>query len=313
MKKKVLVALGGNALLRSDDKGTDKEQLLHVNETCMHFIDIIKQGYRLAVTHGNGPQVGNILLQNEMSQEKIPPMPLDICGAQSQGQIGYMIQRVLQNRLALEKMPLNVTSIVTQVLVDKNDPAFKNPTKPIGPFYTQEKAENLKSTKGWTIVEQPGKGFRRVVPSPEPLDIVEKHTIKQLFDDKEIVISCGGGGIPVIREEDGTLKGIEGVIDKDKTAAVLARMLDVNILLILTDVEKVFINYRKENQQALDKLTIQEAEQYLVDGQFAKGSMGPKVEAALRFLKSGGKQAIITSLEKAKDALSGKTGTHFIR
>jgi carbamate kinase len=312
MKKKVLVALGGNALLRSDDKGTDKEQLLHVNETCLHFVDIIKQGYQLAITHGNGPQVGNILLQNEMCQDKIPPMPLDICGAQSQGQIGYMIQRILQNRLSLEKIDLLVTAIISQVLVDKDDLAFKNPSKPIGPFYDKEKAENLQKTKGWSMVEQVGKGYRRVVPSPEPLDVIEKSMIKELFDDQKIVISCGGGGIPVIKEQDGTLKGIEGVIDKDKTASVLAHILKVDTLLILTDVEKVFINYKKENQKALDKLSIKEAEGYLKEGQFAKGSMGPKVEAAMRFLKGGGTRAIITSLEKAKDALNDKTGTHFI-
>lgn len=306
--KKVLIALGGNALLRSGEKGTDKEQLLHVNETCLHFCDLLKAGYQITVTHGNGPQVGSILLRHEMAEDKLPPMPLDICGAESQGQIGYMIQRIMHNRLKLAKLNFQVVTVLTQVLVDKRDPAFKNPSKPIGPFYTKEKAESLKKEKGWTIVEQIGKGYRRTVPSPEPLDIIEGKLIKKLVDDKVIVVACGGGGIPVVQESDGTFKGIEGVIDKDRTAAVFAKVIGADILLILTDVEKVFINYKKEDQRALSKLSIAEAEGYLKEGQFASGSMGPKVEAAVRFAKTG-KMAIISSLEKAKEALRGETGT----
>lgn len=313
MKKKVLAALGGNALLRSSDKGTYQEQLLHVNETCIRFVEILKAGYLLAATHGNGPQVGAILLQNEISQDKIPPMPLDVCGAESQGFIGYMLQRLMHNRLKISGIKMEVATLVTQVLVSKDDPAFKHPTKPIGPFYSKEKADSLAKEKGWQMIEQAGKGFRRVVPSPEPKDIIEGKLIKKLFDDGNFVIACGGGGIPVIEEEDATLKGIEGVIDKDRTAEVLAKVIGADTLLILTDVEKACINFKKENQQELGKITVKEARRYLSEGHFASGSMGPKVEAACKFVEEGGKEAIITSLEKAKDALDGKTGTIFLK
>ena len=221
MKEKVLIALGGNALLRSDEKGTAEEQLKHVEETCRHFNEIIEQGYRVAVTHGNGPQVGAILLQNESAKDEVPSMPLDICGAESQGLIGYMIQRLFYNRMKESEKHLPVATVLTQVLVSKEDPAFKTPTKPIGPFYSKEEAERLKNEKNWTMVEQTGKGFRRVVPSPEPIDIIEGEIIKKLIDDQTFVISCGGGGIPVVKDENGSLKGIEAVIDKDHTASVL--------------------------------------------------------------------------------------------
>ena len=307
--EKVLIALGGNALLRAEEKGTDKEQLKHVKETCLHFLNIINAGYSLAITHGNGPQVGAILLKNEICKETLPSMPLDICGAQSQGFIGYMIQRELLNVLEEHKKDIPVVCIVTQVLVDKKDKAFENPTKPIGPFYTEEEKTKIEKEKGWKMVYQEGKGFRRVVPSPTPIDIIEGNTIKNLFDEGYVVISCGGGGIPVIRESENILIGVEAVIDKDRTASVLAKKIDADVLMILTDVEKVAINFSKPDQKDLDSLTVEEAKKYIKENQFGKGSMEPKVEAACSFLKQGGKKAIITSLEKSVLALNGKTGT----
>lgn len=309
MKEKVLIALGGNALLQAGEKGTAEDQLKHVDETAKHFLDLIKEGYLISVTHGNGPQVGAILLQNELSSKTIPSMPLDICGAQSQGLIGYMIQRLTYNEIEKKKSDIKVVTILTQVLVDKNDEAFKNPSKPVGPYYTKEESKKLEIEKKWTMVEQVGKGYRRCVPSPEPKAIVEAFCIKDLFDKNVIVISCGGGGIPVIKNDDGTLTGIEAVIDKDKTASVLAKAINADVLMILTDVEKAYINFHKPDQKGLDKISIKEARKHIADGQFAKGSMGPKMEAACRFVEAGGKKSIITSLEKALDALKGKTGT----
>lgn len=309
MKEKVLIALGGNALLRAGEKGSAEDQLKHVKETAKHFLDIIKEGYLISVTHGNGPQVGAILLQNEMSKKTIPSMPLDICGAESQGFIGYMIQRLTFNEITRQSDDIKVVTVLTQVLVDKEDAAFKNPSKPVGPYYTKEEALTFEKEKNWTMVEQIGKGFRRCVPSPEPIEIIEAFSIKTLFDQKVIVISCGGGGIPVIKDERGTLTGVEAVIDKDKTASVLAKTVNADVLMILTDVEKAYINFHKSNQEALGKITVSQARKYLDEGQFAMGSMGPKVESACRFVEKGGKKAIITSLENALYALKEKTGT----
>lgn len=315
MKKKeiVLVALGGNALQQSGEKGTIDEQRAHVKETADHLIEILAGGYSLLVTHGNGPQVGSILLKNERSEDQLSPMPLDVCGAETQGMIGYMIQQQLYNHLQEKGLKERVVTLCTQTLVDQNDPAFKNPTKPIGLFYTKEKAEVLKKEKGWDIIEQVGKGFRRVVPSPLPVDIVEGELIEELLNDGVIVVACGGGGIPVLKEKNGNLKGVEAVIDKDRTAAVLGGKVGAEILLILTDVEQVALNFGQANQKNLEQLSIKEAKGYLKQGEFGAGSMGPKVEAACSFIESGGKKAIITSLLKTVDALKGKTGTHIIK
>jgi len=309
MKEKVLIALGGNALLRSGENGSAEDQLKHVKETAHHFLDIIKEGYLISVTHGNGPQVGAILLQNEIAKKTIPSMPLDICGAESQGFIGYMIQRLTFNEITKQTDDIKVVTVLTQVLVDKDDNAFKNPSKPVGPYYTKIEAEKFKKERNWEMVEQIGKGYRRCVPSPEPIEIIEAFSIKALFEKKVIVISCGGGGIPVIKNEDGTLSGVEAVIDKDKTASVLAKTIEADVLMILTDVEKAFINFHKPNQEALNQINVSEARKYLKEDQFAKGSMGPKIEAACRFVEKGGKKSIITSLESALKALNGKSGT----
>jgi carbamate kinase len=308
-RKRVLAALGGNALLRSGEKGTAEEQFAHVKETCDRFIEILNEGYGLVVTHGNGPQVGNILLMNEFAEDKLPPMPLDICGAETQGMIGYMIQQQLHNRLRLHKMEYSVVTLCTQTLVHRDDPAFKHPSKPIGPYYTEKHAEELRIEKGWHLIEQIGKGFRRVVPSPLPIDIIEADIIKKFINEKIVVVVCGGGGIPVIEDKDGFLHGVEAVIDKDRTAAVLGRKVEAEILLILTDVEKVALNFGTPHQKNINKMTIDEAQKYLKSGEFGTGSMGPKVEAACEFVKEGGEKAIITSLEMAKEALGGETGT----
>lgn len=312
-KEIVLVALGGNALQQSSEKGTIDEQRSHVKETADHLIEILEGGYTLLVTHGNGPQVGSILLKNERSEDQLPPMPLDVCGAETQGMIGYMIQQELYNNLQERGRKERVVTLCTQTLVDQNDPAFKNPTKPIGLFYTKEKGEALKKEKGWDIVEQIGKGFRRVVPSPLPVDIIEGELIEKLLNEGVIVVACGGGGIPVIKEENGSLKGVEAVIDKDRTAAVLGKKVGAKILLILTDVEQVALNFGQAKQKNLEQMTIEEAKNYLKQGEFGAGSMGPKVEAACSFIESGGKKAIITSLPKGVDALKETTGTHITK
>jgi len=307
---KVLVSLGGNAILKHGQRGTVEEQEENVQNTAKHLASILRRGERLAITHGNGPQVGNILLQNEMAKEKLPPMPLDVCGAESQGMIGYMFQRALRSELESGGPKLAVVTIVSQTLVDAEDPAFKNPTKPVGPFYSANEAKQLRESKGWHVVSDSGRGYRRVVPSPTPLDILEKETIIRLFETGTVVISVGGGGVPVIREKNGTIRGVEAVLDKDRTAALLAKTLGVETLLILTDVEKVFVNYGKPDQRALDRVTVQDCKKYLSEGQFPEGSMGPKIESAVSFLSgSSGRRVVIASLEMAEEALRGTAGT----
>ncbi|HBS93474.1 MAG TPA: carbamate kinase [Firmicutes bacterium] len=305
MSKRVVVALGGNAILQPKQEGTAEVQFENVISTCIQLADLIKAGYQLVITHGNGPQVGNILLQNEEAKDKIPPMPLDICGSQTQGFIGYMIQQAMNNLLPQR----NVGTILTQVLVDAGDGAFQNPTKPIGPFYTKEQAEQLIAQKGYTMVEDSGRGWRRVVPSPDPKAIIEKELIQALLERDAIVIAAGGGGIPVIKDSQGKLRGIEAVIDKDLAGARLAGDVDADILLILTDVEAVAVNWGKPDQRFLHRLSLQEARELMAQGQFKAGSMGPKVEAAIRFVEQGGEKAIIVSLNKAAAALDGHAGT----
>jgi len=314
MGKTIVIALGGNAIKKAEEEGTAEQQLRNVKITCKHILEIIKRGYRVVITHGNGPQVGNLLIQQEEASKLVPPQPLDILGAMTQGQIGYMLQQTLINYLREEKLNIPVATIITQVLVDKDDPDFNNPSKPVGPFYTRKEAEKLIEEKGYIIKKvKPGrKAYRRVVPSPDPIGIIEKDVIKMLVDAGFIVIASGGGGIPVINQN-GQLRGVEAVIDKDLAGERLAEIVDADIFLILTDVEKVKLNFRKPNEKDLDKLTIAEAEKYLEEGHFLPGSMEPKVKACIRFLKAGGEKAIITSLDKAVEALEGKTGTHFYK
>jgi len=309
MREKVVIALGGNALQDVNTPPTAEAQMEVVKRTAGYLVDIIEKGYSVVITHGNGPQVGNIVIQNEVASKVVPAMPFDVCGAESQGMIGYMIQQALGEVLKERNIRKEVATIITQVVVDKNDPAFEKPTKPIGPFYTKEEAEVLIKEKGYEMVEDSGRGYRRVVPSPDPKEIVELNTIKLLEKNGVIVITVGGGGIPVIKEN-GNLKGVAAVIDKDLASEKLAEDIDADVLLILTAVEKVAINYNKPNQKFLDKMTVEEAIKYMEEGHFAPGSMFPKVKAAVRFAKSKvGRRAIITSLDKALEALKGEAGT----
>jgi len=303
-KKIAVVALGGNALLHGNEPGTIQQQEKNTYDTCIHLIKLIKDGFNIVITHGNGPQVGNIMLRNEAGykEHRIPKMPLDICVADSQGGIGYMIERQIKNILSDHKIRKNVVTIVTQILVDINDPAFKEPTKPIGAFYLKEEAELLTRSNNFIFKEDPRKrGWRRVVPSPEPEEIMNKKIIKDLVKKGNIVIAAGGGGVPVFKGTDKKLYGVEAVIDKDLASSLLAREIGADAFYILTDVPKVYLNFHKPNQQALDKLKVSEAEEYLVNGEFADGSMAPKILAAIRFVKNGGKETIITESTMLSD------------
>lgn len=307
----LVVALGGNAIQQAGERGTAAEQFANISRAMASVAELAHRGYRVALTHGNGPQVGTILLQQAAAEATagIPAMPMDVAGAMSQGQLGYMMQQSLQNELRKLGRPWPVATIITQMVVDPKDPAFANPTKPIGPFYTLEKAEALRA-KGYTIIEDSGRGYRRVVPSPQPAAIAEIYAIRTLVNSGALVICGGGGGIPVVRDPGGALHGVEAVIDKDMSASLLAQKLDADRLLILTDVEKVAINFRKPDQRDLDWVSTQEMHAYIKEGHFAAGSMGPKVRAAVQFVEAGGKEAIITQLQSALSALEGHTGTH---
>lgn len=309
MSKRVVVALGGNAILQPKQSGTAEIQFENVRNTCAQLADLIKEGYQLVITHGNGPQVGNILLQNEEAKSVVPPFPLDICGSQTQGFIGYMIQQSMKNLLPQRA----VGTVVTQVLVDADDPAFQNPTKPIGSFYSQEEADQLRAEKGYAMVEDSGRGWRRVVPSPSPKAIIEKELVLTLLEKDTIVIASGGGGVPVVQGVDGKLSGVEAVIDKDLAGERLAMDVQADALMILTDVEAVAINWGKPDQTFLGRLTVAEARALMAEGHFKAGSMGPKVEAAVRFVEQGGEMAVIASLNNAADALAGKSGTVFTK
>eukprot|EP01102_Stenamoeba_stenopodia_P006658 TRINITY_DN1842_c0_g1_i1.p1 TRINITY_DN1842_c0_g1~~TRINITY_DN1842_c0_g1_i1.p1 ORF type:complete len:318 (-),score=92.65 TRINITY_DN1842_c0_g1_i1:56-1009(-) len=307
---KVAVALGGNALQASDKPATAEGQLEVVKETAAHLAELKASGVKLVVAHGNGPQVGRILLASEAAASVTPSMPFDVCGAMSQGYIGYHIQQALKFALKQKGIDVPVVSLVTQVVVSKDDKAFQNPSKPIGPFYKEEEAKKLATEKGFVMKEDAGRGYRRVVPSPTPVKIVELPAVSQLYNSDTIVITVGGGGIPVIEKEDGSLEGVAAVIDKDLATQRLAEDLDVDVLLILTEVEKVCVNFKKPDQRQLDHIDVAEAEKHMADNQFAPGSMLPKVQAAVAFARNKpGKRAIITSLFKAADALAGKTGT----
>ena len=309
MSEKIVIALGGNALQSRDSAPTAQAQLEVVKQTCEYVAEISGRGYEIAVVHGNGPQVGRIVLASEAARDVVPPMPFDVCGAMSQGYIGYHIQQALKYALNKRNRNCPVVTIATQVVVDRRDPAFQNPTKPIGAFYTREEAEALAREKGYTVREDAGRGWRRVVASPRPRRIVEIPAVKLLWDDA-IVITCGGGGIPVVENPDGRLEGVAAVIDKDLAAELLAEQVGADILMILTEVEKVAIRFGQPDQQDLDHMSLAEAAQYVEEGHFAAGSMLPKVEAAMQFARANpGKRAIITSLDKALDALDGKTGT----
>lgn len=307
----IVVALGGNAILQPGQAGTAEEQLANVERTCRQIAKMIEAGYRVVVTHGNGPQVGNILIQNAEAAKVVPALPMDMCGAESQGLIGYMIQNRLQGSLADLGLNVPVATIVTQTVVSPNDPSFKKPTKPVGPFYTEAKARRAIAEKGETWIEDAGRGWRRVVPSPDPVRIVEEPAIRAMIEAGAVVICVGGGGIPVV-EEGNHYRGVEAVIDKDLGGARLALNVGADTFMILTDVRKVAINYRSPQQVDLDRMTLEELQRYQAEGHFKAGSMGPKVEACRRFVAGGGRRAVIASLEEAVEALNGEAGTQIV-
>ncbi len=308
MNKLAVVAFGGNALLRSGQKGTISEQESNVYETCSHLVDLIRSGYDIVIGHGNGPQVGNVLLQHEGGEKVfgVPKMPIDIAVAETQGSIGYMIEQQMRNVLYKEDLERDIITIVTQVLVDKDDPAFKNPTKPIGPYYTLEEANKIALENGSVFKEDPrGRGWRKVVASPRPVRINNRKSIEKLARDGQIVVAVGGGGIPVYYKNRQKLEGIDAVIDKDLASSMLAAQIRADEFYILTDISKVYINFNTPEQIALDRITVKEAKQYLADGQFTEGSMAPKIRAAIEFVENGGKRCIITQAEELGKPNSG--------
>ena len=313
MSKKVVIALGGNAINRAGEIGTIAEQFKNTRKALNGVIDVIKLGYNVILTHGNGPQVGNSLIRVEAGHERrIPLRPLGVLVADTEGGIGYMIEQSLQNELIRQSISKEVVTLLSQVVVDKNDPKMKDPSKPVGPFYSEEDAKRLSEERGWSIKEDSGRGWRRVVPSPLPQKIVEENVIKFLVDNNTIVITCGGGGIPVCQEADRTYEGVDGVIDKDFASALLGNITGAESLVIATGVEKVAINFGKENQEDLSEITVAECYKYIEENQFAAGSMLPKIEASIRFLENGGKEVFITLPETISDALVGKNGTRII-
>jgi carbamate kinase len=311
MSKTAVVALGGNAI-GTTGREDIHQQFANTRKSLAGILELVKEGYQLAITHGNGPQVGNALLRVERTMDTIPALPLGVIVADTEGGMGYMIEQSLQNKLHRKGIPRKVVTIVTQVIVDRNDPSILNPTKPIGPFYTKEQAERLAKNNEWIIKEDAGRGFRRLVPSPIPTEIVEKDIIKSLVQSGTIVIAAGGGGAPVYVEEDGTYEGVDAVVDKDRASAVLARDIGAETLVILTSVDKVCLNYMNPNERPLSWVSVTEAKRYMAEGHFPQGSMGPKIGAAIQFMEAGGKQVIITSPGLVKEALEGKAGTKFI-
>lgn len=303
-----VVAIGGNSLIRPGERGTIEEQRRNLAATCEGIAAVLAAGYRVVVTHGNGPQVGDALLRSELAAHQVEPLPLDVCGAETQASIGYLLQQTLQEPLHRRGVSRPVVTMVTQVLVSGRDPAFLRPTKPVGPFYTREEAERRRATLGWEMVEDAGRGWRRVVPSPEPKVIFELPAIRAALESDALVIACGGGGIPVVFRGE-QLVGIDAVIDKDRTSALLAWELEAELLLISTAVDQVSLNYATPDQQPVTQMSAEQARRWLTQGQFPPGSMGPKIEAALSYLEKGGRLVLITSPEKIPEALHGMAGT----
>jgi len=310
--KKVVVALGGNAITREFEEGDIHQQFANTRRSLIGVMDLVKRGYRIAITHGNGPQVGNAMIRVEESRYLVPPVPLGVIVADLEGGMGYMIAQSLQNKLHLHHIDREVVTIVAQVIVDRNDPSILNPTKFVGPFYKEDEVEKLQKERGWIVKYDAGRGYRRVVPSPIPLKIVERGPIMRMVDMGYIVITVGGGGAPVYVEDDGTYEGVDGVVDKDRAAAILGRDIGAQELYILTGVDQVAINYKQKNQKFISTMTVREAKQFYDDGHFPPGSMGPKIESAINFLENGGELVVISSIERMPEAIEGNTGTRII-
>jgi carbamate kinase len=308
----VLVAMGGHAFMQRGETGDIRDHERNAAAICGSLMTLVERNYNLVVTHGNGPQVGNLLLQNELTQDSVPSMPLDVLVANTEGFLGYVLQQALLNHLRRREIKRYVVTMITQVLVERDDPAFQNPSKPIGPFLTKEQAEERRDRLGWKILDDAGRGWRRLVASPRPVRVVQRHMIHDSASAGHIVVACGGGGIPIVRGEDRDYEGVEAVIDKDLTSSVLAAEIGAELLIILTDVPQVYVHYGKPEQRALDAVTLKEIEALQAEGHFGKGSMGPKVEAIVDFLKAGGKRGLITSPARLADAMDGRAGTHFI-
>ena len=309
----VLVAMGGHAFIQRGEQGDIRDHEKNAVGICASLMTLIERDYNLVVTHGNGPQVGNLLLQNELTQDNVPSMPLDVLVANTEGFLGYVLQQALLNHLRSRQIKRYVVTMITQVLVERDDPAFQNPSKPIGPFLTREQAEERRDRLGWKILDDAGRGWRRLVASPRPTRVVQRLMIRDSARAGHIVVACGGGGIPIVRRQsDNAYEGVEAVIDKDLTSSVLAAEIGAELLIILTDVPQAYVHYGKPEQKALGAVTLEEIEGLQAEGHFAKGSMGPKVEAIVNFLKAGGKRGLITSPARRADAMDGRAGTHFI-
>jgi len=311
-RRLALIAFGGNALLPENQRGFQEEQMKNAEKAARLMVHMVRKGYELVIVHGNGPQVGNLLIQMEEAVTKIPPYSLDLCNAMTEGSMGFMLERAITNELRRRSIDKEVITLVTQVLVDKNDPAFGNPTKPVGPFYTKFRAQQLAREKKWIVTEDAGRGYRKVVPSPKPIDVVPKWIIRDLVQAGRIVIAAGGGGIPVIINSRGLFEGVEAVIDKDYAASLIAREIKVDLFIILTAIEKVYLNFGQPDQHEVPVMTVEEAQGYLEEGQFPPGSMGPKIEAAVDFIAAGGGEVLITKDSHLKAALLKRSGTRIV-
>lgn len=311
--KRAMVAFGGNALIKAGEPAFQAQQIENAKEAAEMVVKLVEQGLQPILVHGNGPQVGNILIQQEEASNKVPPYTMDICGAETQGAMGYMLERCIINMLKLKGITMNVASVLTEVVVDGKDAGFRNPTKPVGPFYEAFRARNLEMEKGWVMREDSGRGWRRLVPSPRPLRIVQADVIKTLADAGNLVIAGGGGGIPVVEDAQGFLIGVEAVIDKDRTAAMIGDLVGVSTFINLTGVSKVAVDFGKPSQRDLDCITVAEARKYLAEGQFPPGSMGPKIEAAVQYIEMGGEEVLITNAESLLHSRFEQVGTRIVR
>ncbi len=310
MKRKIaLIAFGGNAILPKNQRGLQSEQIKNAQKAAQLMVYVVKKGYDLIVVHGNGPQVGNLLIQMEEAITKVPPFSLEVCDAMTEGSMGFMLEKAIVNELRKNSVDKDVATLITQVVVHREDPAFDNPTKPVGPFYSKYRAQMLRREKKWAMIEDAGRGYRKVVPSPEPIDVIPKRIIRELVHSRKIVIALGGGGVPVIINGRGLFQGVEAVIDKDYAASLVAREVKADLFIILTNVDRVYLNYGTPDEEPIGVMTVKQAEEQLSQGQFPPGSMGPKIKAAIEYIQGGGKEVLITSANHLKASMINRSGT----